>query len=127
MTDPISNITTAALGLALDAASLRQQAIAANIANHATEGYVPQQVDFAAQMEEARRTLDSKGSLDAASLANVKARLQPMLDAQGLPAKVRIDEQVADLAQNAAHFQALAKGLSRHYSILSTAVMDGKR
>jgi flagellar basal-body rod protein FlgB len=127
MTDPIENITTAALALALDAASLRQQAIAANIANHGTEGYVPQQVDFEAQMEGARRTLDAPGALDPAALANVKPHLAPMLDAQGRPANPQIDQQVADLASNAVQFQALAKGLSRHYSILSIAVNDGKR
>jgi flagellar basal-body rod protein FlgB len=127
MSDPIQSVTTVALSLALDAASLRHQAIAANIANHATEGYVPQRVDFESQMQEARRTLDSKGSLDAASLAGVKLQLQPMLGADGQPVKVQLDEQMADMAQNAVHFQALAKGLARHFSILSAAVNDGKR
>jgi len=127
MSDPIQSVTTLALSLALDAASLRHQAIAANIANHATEGYVPQKVDFESQMQEARRTLDSKGSLDAGSLAGVKPQLQPMLDANGQPAKVHLDEQMADMAQNAVRFQALAKGLARHFSILSAAVNDGKR
>ena len=127
MTDPIHNVTTAALALALDAASLRQQTIAANIANHSTEGYVPMKVDFAAQMDEARRTLDSKGMLDASALANVRVQPQPMLDANGLPAKVQLDEQMADMASNSVRFQALAKGLSRHFSILATAVNDGKR
>jgi flagellar basal-body rod protein FlgB len=127
MSDPIQSITTAALSLALDAASLRHQAIAANIANHATEGYVPQKLDFEAQMQEARRTIDSKGTLDAASLASVKLQLQPMLTADGQPAKVQIDDQMADMAQNAVQYQALAKGLARHFSILSAAVNDGKR
>lgn len=127
MSDPIESITTAAVSLALDAASLRQQAIAANIANHATEGYVPVKLDFESQMQEARRTLDSKGSLDAASLAGVKLQLQPMLGTDGQPAKVHLDEQMADMAQNAVQFQALAKGLARHFSILSAAVNDGKR
>lgn len=127
MTDPISSITTSALSLALDAASLRQQAIAANIANHATEGYVAQRLDFSAQMEDARRVLEGGGRLDAASLTNVRLQLQPVVAADGRPAKVRVDEQMADMAQNAVQFQALAKGLARHFSILSAAVGDGKR
>jgi flagellar basal-body rod protein FlgB len=127
MPDPIHSITTTALALAMDAAALRQQAIAANIANHSTEGYVPQQVDFAAQMAQARRSLDETGRLDAAALAEIQPHLWPVLDANGLPAKVQLDEQMADMAQNAVRFQALAKGLSRHLSVLALAVNDGKR
>ena len=54
MREGLEAITTAALGLALDAASLRQQAIAANLANHGAEGYVAQKLDFESQMQEAR-------------------------------------------------------------------------
>ena len=127
MTEGLEAITTTALGLAMDAASLRQQAIATNIANHATQGYVPQKVDFESQMQEARRALDGKGSMEAFALAGVRLQLEPVLDAHGQPAKVQLDEQVADLAQNAVQFQVLARGLSRHFSILSTAVSDGKK
>ncbi|ROZ63187.1 flagellar basal body protein [Ramlibacter sp. WS9] len=127
MTEGLEAITTAALGLALDAASLRHQAIAANIANHATVGYVPQKLDFESQMREAQRVLQSKGSIDAFALSGVRLQLEPVLDAQGQPAKVQLDEQVADMAQNSVHYQLLARGLSRHLSILSTAASDGKR
>jgi flagellar basal-body rod protein FlgB len=127
MTDGLESITTATLGLALDAASMRQQAIAANIANHSTEGYVARKLDFESQMVDARRSLDTKGTVDAFSLSAVRLQLEPALDAQGQPAKVQLDEQVADMAQNAVQYQALAKGLSRHFSLLSLAINDGKR
>ena len=119
--------TTATLGLALDAASLRQQAIAANIANHGTDGYVAQELDFESQLEDARRGLHSQGSVDAFALAGVRLQLQPMLDAHGQPARVHLDHQVADLAQNAVQYQLLTRGLNRHFAILSSAVSDGKR
>lgn len=122
MTQPVTSITTQVLGLALDAAELRHRAVTANIAHHATEGYVPMGVDFEAQMADARRALESGRSLDAASLAGVQPRLVP------LPGEaVRLDEQVADMASNAVAYQALARGLSRHFAILSAAVSDGKR
>lgn len=127
MTEGVEAITTAALGLALDAASLRQQAIASNIANHATQGYVAQKLDFESQMQEARRVLQAKGSIDAFTLAGVRLQLEPVLDAQGQPAKVQLDEQVADMAQNAVQYQILARGLNRHFAILSMAANDGKR
>jgi flagellar basal-body rod protein FlgB len=126
MSDGLESITAAALGLALDAASMRQQAIAANIANHATEGYVPQQLDFQAQMQDAQRALQETGRVDASSLSGVQLRLMPMLDAQGQPAKVHLDEQVADMAQNAVQYQVLARALNRHFAILASAVSDGK-
>jgi len=127
MTEGPEAITTAALGLALDAASLRQQAIASNIANHGTQGYVPLKLDFELQMQEARRVLDAKGSIDTFALAGVRLQLEPVLDAQGRPATVQLDEQVADMAQNSVQYQALARGLNRHFAILSMAASDGKR
>jgi flagellar basal-body rod protein FlgB len=110
----------------MDAASLRQQAIAANIANHATEGYLPQKLDFQAQMQQARRVIDGNGRLDASTLSGVQLRLEPMLDARGVPAKVHLDEQIADMAQNAVQYQVLARALNRHFAILASAASDGK-
>ena len=127
MTEGLEAITTSALGMALDAASLRQQAIAANIANHATEGYVAQKVDFESQMADARRTLESKGTIDAFSLSSVKLEMTAVFDSTGAPVKVQLDEQMADMAQNAVQYQALTRALSRHFSLLSMAASDGKR
>jgi flagellar basal-body rod protein FlgB len=125
MAEGIEAITTAALGLALDAAALRHQAIAANIANHATEGYVPMKLDFEAQLASARRNLS--GNIDAFALSSVKLELQPVLDANGVPARVQLDTEVADMARNAVQFQTLVRGLNRHFSVLSMAASEGKK
>jgi len=128
MTEGIEAITTAALGLALDAASLRQQAAAANIANAGAEGYAPVRVSFEAQLGDARAALQGHGRLDAASLAGVRPALEPAPpDARGLPAKVMLDVEVAGMAQNAVHYQALVRALSKHFAVLSAAVSDGKK
>lgn len=129
MTAGIEAITTKALSLALDAASLRQQAISANIANANTLGYIPLAVDFESQMEEARMALQSQGCLDSASLQGVAPRLYQTGTPNdlGISSKVMLDMEVAKLAQNAVHFQALIRGLSKHFSIMSTAVSDGKK
>ncbi|WP_005034697.1 flagellar basal body rod protein FlgB [Holophaga foetida] len=126
MSEGIEAITTAALGLAMDAASLRQQAIAANIANANTVGYVPMTVDFESQMEDARLSLQSQGHLDATALAGVRPRMRTQTEL-GLPGKVMLDMEVARMAENSVQYQALAKGLSRHFAILSAAVSDGKK
>jgi flagellar basal-body rod protein FlgB len=128
MTEGIEAITTAAIGLALDAAILRQQAIAANIANAGVEGYTPVTVDFESRLDEARSALESRGRLDAASLVDVRPALETApLDARGLPPKVALDVEVASMAQNSAQYQALVKGLAKHYAMLATAVSEGKK
>lgn len=128
MTESIEAVTMRALGLALDAAALRQQAAAANIANVHTPGYVPVAVTFEAQLEEARLALQNRGALDPTVLAGVEPALRRVpTDELGLPAKVMLDVEVAGLSQNAAHYQALLKAVSKHYAILSAAVSDGKR
>ncbi|HJV47714.1 MAG TPA: flagellar basal body rod protein FlgB [Geothrix sp.] len=129
MTEGIEAITTAALGLALDAATLRQQAIAANIANANTAGYHPVSVNFESQLEDARMALQNEGRMDAASLAGVTPRLEVDLAPQalGLSPKVMVDVEVAHMAQNAVQYQALIRGLSKHFAIMSAAVSDGKK
>jgi len=120
-------VTTATLSLALEAATRRHQAIAANIANANTEGYTPVKLSFEAHLAEARDALRAQGSVDLLSLSGVHMELEPVLDAQGNPAAVRVDAEVAEMAANAVHFQALTQGLSRHLSILATAAGDGRK
>lgn len=127
MSHQLEALTTATLSMAMNAAVLRQQAIAANIANANTLGYAPVKLAFESYLEEARRAVREKGSVDSFSLAGVRMELQPALDAQGQPAKVQLDTEMAELARNAVQYQALTQGLSRHLSILATAVADGRR
>jgi flagellar basal-body rod protein FlgB len=126
MLNGIEAITNQALRLALDAASLRQQAIATNIANVHTPGYQPLGVDFESQLAAARRQLHAGVSLDGFTLAQIRPAL---IAASGdeQPAGVRLDMQAADLAENSVRYQALLKGLSRQFSILTMAVGDGRK
>jgi flagellar basal-body rod protein FlgB len=114
MTDSVEAITTGMLSRALEAATLQHQATAANIANQATEGYVPVRVSFAAQM----------AALTGEAPA---AKFEPVLDAQGRPATVRLDSEMADMARNAVQYQALARGLNKHLALLAMAAADGKK
>ncbi len=131
MTAAIESITQASLSLALDAATLRHQAIAHNIANAGAEGFVPMRVKFSAHMDEARRQLSEGSRLDQTSVvswAQEGAVIEPAVwGATGLPQAVQLDSEVAQMAQNAVHYQALLKGLSKHMGILASAVSEGKR
>lgn len=127
MTEGIEAVTTTMMGLALDAASLRQRVAAANIANVDTAGYATMKVSFEAQMADVRRSLSGNDRLDSASIEVMQPKLEPALDMAGLPAKVMLDVEVANMAQNAVQYQALVRGLAKHYAILSSAVSDGKK
>jgi flagellar basal-body rod protein FlgB len=127
MTDGIEAVTRSALALALDAASLRQQAIASNIANANAVGYVPQRVSFEEQLADVRRSMAPGGGADAFAWSQVRPRIEPMVDSEGAPIPVRLDMEAAEMARNAVQYQALVKGLSRHLSILSMAAGDGRK
>jgi len=123
----IESVTTAALQLALDAASLRQQAIAANIANADAQGYAPVRVSFEEQLDEVRRGLADGGSIDALALSAVRPHLVPAATADAAAEPVRLEVEAARLAANGVRHQALVKGLSRHLGILEIAVADGRK
>jgi flagellar basal-body rod protein FlgB len=118
----IDSNTTALLSLALDAASMRQQAIAHNIANMNTPGYKPVSVSFEAHMSEARNALDQGRSVPRSAISNY----QPMLEIAEA-GEVSLDVEVAKLSENTLHHQVLLKALNRHFSIISTAISEGKR
>lgn len=126
MISGIEGVTTAALSLALDAASLQHRVLAANVANVNTPGYVPMRLRFAAQID-GNAARQAAPSADPASLFSVRMSLQPAFDASGAAATVQPDQEVAAMSENALHYQALATALDKHLSILSSAVSDGKR
>lgn len=105
------------LTLALDAASLRQQAYAANIANAGDAAYQRRGVSFEAKLRE----LAARSELAAASTES----LQPRLVHDHTPAA--LDQDVAALAGNAVHFQALLKALNAELELMGLAATDGRR
>lgn len=122
----IESITTAALSAALDTSSRRHAALSANIANVQTEGYTPLQVVFDARLEDARGVLRETGWLDANSVAGLRGDIRPG-GSDGTPAKVQLDMQMAEMARNSVHFQALAQAVSRHLGMLALAAGDGRK
>jgi flagellar basal-body rod protein FlgB len=124
---PIEAITTTALSAALETASRRQAAVATNIANASTPGYVPQQVSFDAHLAEARSALRDRGVLDLAAAESLRAEAEPVFDAGGQPAAVQLDAEMSELARNGVEYQALVQGLSRHLGLLALAAGDGRK
>jgi flagellar basal-body rod protein FlgB len=96
---------------ALDAAALRHQAIAHNIANLHSDGFTPLGVRFDARLAAARP------HRVAARPELVAETAQP----------VQVDGEMVKLAQNTIHYQALVRALGRHYAILGDAIGEGRR
>lgn len=125
MIDPV---TLSALSAALDAASLRQKAGAANIANVHTAGYIPMRVQFESLMPSAVAALDRGGRLDPRELVAPRLTSAPGTTPMPYGANaVSIDQEVAGLARNALHYQALVKSLNGQAALIDSALTDGRR
>jgi flagellar basal-body rod protein FlgB len=135
----IDSNTSGLLGLALEAATLRQQAISHNIANAGAPGYRAVAVSFEERLAQARDALAEGRSVPPSALDDARPRLEfaaPGLSTGpgtelsaglGADGAVSLDMQLAQLSENALHHQALLKALNRHYSILGSAINEGKR
>lgn len=126
MVSIIDSNTSALLSLALDAAGMRQQAIAHNIANVNTPGYQRISVSFEQRLA---ALADGAGHMAAPSLANL-ADLHPSFEyAAPLAAgsAIELDQEMAQLSENTLHHQALLKALNKHLSLMSIAINEGKR
>src|SRR5262245_29744711 len=111
--------------LALDAASMRHATIANNIANAATPGYRPMQVNFEQQLT----ALGANGTepIRESTLAGVQPFVEPAPVSDKSGAAVMIDMEMVKLAQNTLLFQAILGGLGRKMAVLSTVINGGKR
>ena len=124
----VDPVTTALIMKALDAAALRHQVIAANIANANSVDYRPLRVNFEEQLGFARQAVArGANSLTAADVAS----LRPFVEQERAPvagnAAVMIDMEMVKLTQNVVQYQALLKGLTHRASLVSIAINEGKR
>ena len=119
----IDPVTLTLASRALDAASQRHAVHANNIANAHAEGFAPGRVNFEAHLAQVRDTLDSGATLSSADVAELP------ISVEFLPAgtPVEVENEVAALARNTLHYQALLKAVDRQLSLVSLAVSDGRR
>ena len=124
MSSGVEAITTTALSLALDAATLRHQVIATNIANAGTTGFVPRRASFEAHLSASAMP---GPTAHPAAAPELQVRIEPAVQADGQAGGVHLDSEVAAMAENSLHYQALVRALNRHLGILASAVTEGKR
>ncbi len=89
------------VSLALDAALMRQTAIASNVANVNTQGYQAIGVNFEEQLSQSEDAKPVYVQVDS---------------------PVKLDEQIALSVQNATQYRALIKGLNHHLAMMTLAV-----
>jgi flagellar basal-body rod protein FlgB len=126
MMQEFEGVTLGVLRLALDAASLRHQVVAHNIANANTQGYTPVRVNFEEQFDSLRGALGRSQSVDPELLEHLRPVVEQDRNVNGQTAQVALDLEVAKLAQNTVHYQALLRGVSKYLSIVGVAVTEGK-
>lgn len=103
--------------LALDAAALRHQAIAHNLANLHSQDYVPLGVRFEAQLR----------AFGSAARTVAEPRLVPEPERGTGPRPQDVDVEMTRLAENTIHYQALLRALGRQMAILGDAIGEGRR
>ena len=130
MISDLGGTTIQLVSTALDAASLRHMVIANNVANVSSQNYTPLKVSFENQLAAVEGDLLSRkddGTLTA-RLASIKPSIEtdPMADSGNNPG-VKLDMEMARMAQNVVHYQALLKGLASEMSVIRLAVNEGRR
>lgn len=122
----LDNNTIALLGAAFDAAGMRQQAIAHNIANANTPGFRRIAVSFEQQFAAVAQRGDRAASLSLADLAGMRPRFVAA-DPDGADSAVALDQEVAKLAATTVQQQALIKAVNNQLTLLGSAINEGKR
>ena len=111
--------TQLALGAALRGANVRQAALADNLANVDTPGYLRKDVDFHGALSAAMEGGDNPEGMTFAAQDDASAPVR----ADGN--SVDIDAENSALAQNALEYDALTKVASSRTDILKTAMGVG--
>ena len=124
MIDSLDTVTSTTVAAALDALQLRQQSIAANLANAGSAGYVSQNVSFEAALLQALES-DPEGS-KSASLGKLGEFRDSLKDGaytqKAAKTGVEIDLEMVRLNETVIQYQALIQGLGKYGSLARMAI-----
>lgn len=120
----ISGQVSALVKAALDASSLRHEAIATNIANINTPGFKSLKVSFEDQLQ----GLVSSGQYkNDETLKNRMKNIKPYIfETTNEQQTNQLDVEMVDMAKNTIHYQTLLKGLRGYGSIVKMAIKEGR-
>lgn len=131
MIDDIGGITSAVVGAALDAALLRHEIIANNIANVDTPGYRARRVNF----EDHLRGFVQQGAMGPRDSILLEQRLDWVRDLMDSPDSmivtedqtVELDREIVQLTENTLRYRALIEAASKRGDLLRMAVKEGRQ
>jgi flagellar basal-body rod protein FlgB len=137
----LQDITQSILAKALDGSALRNRAISNNIANVETPNYQRQDVSFEDELRSALDSSTSSARQDGtaetpSSFTSLEAKVaeaQPRMMTDSVqPARdngnnVDVDREMARLAENTIHYEALLQTVSVKSSMLKNAIYEGRR
>ncbi len=125
--DDLGGVTSKLVSLALDAALLRHEVIAHNVANADTPGFAAKKLSFERELA---KYMDN-GSLNETAFRQdfdelklnltEKTYISPRADAE-----VQLDQEMIRLTQNTLHYRALLEANSKRGAIIRMAI-DGAR
>jgi flagellar basal-body rod protein FlgB len=125
----LSDLSSQALAAALRGAAARHEAIADNIANVDTPGFIRSDVRFeealAAALQRARRA--PRRAPDLFSALSLRARPDPALPARADGNNVDIDLEAVALAENTLRYHAATEALAARIRGLRTAIQRAGR
>jgi len=129
MIEGLGGVTSQLIGLALDAALMRHELIANNIANHDTPGYRAVGLNFEEQLNGFTDSISkTDDKLLQTRLDSLGERLQ---DGDSLIVKgdetVELDREMVKLTENTLRYQALLKAAGKRDELLSLAINGGRR
>lgn len=112
--NPISDLTTTALHRALDGLDRRQAAIADNVANVETPGYLSREVSF----EDSLRSAIDAGRPFSASISESRSLAPTRLNGNN----VNLDIEITAGAETSLRQQLAIQGLNAKYQLLRTSI-----
>ena len=122
--DTLSTVTSSTVGVALDALSLRQQLIAANLANANSAQSSVYRVSFEDAL---RRELEHSASQPASEVLGKLSELRRNLNAgayitESPSTGVEIDQEMIQLNETVIRYQALIQGIGKYSSLARMAI-----
>jgi len=125
----LSDVTSQALAAALRGAAARHKALADNIANVDTPGFIRKEVDFeealGLALQRARRAPQRAAEL--ISSLSPRPRRDRSLPARADGNNVDIDREMVALARNSLRYHAANEGLAARIRLLRSAIHAGRR
>jgi flagellar basal-body rod protein FlgB len=120
-------VTSSLVVMALDAAVMRHQALASNLANIHSENFRPQKLNFEAQLSALRHAVTTHSPISPGAVKQVRPFIESDNARPNGGMAGMMDMELVKLSQNAVHYQSLLKALDKWGGIVALAVNEGRR